>query len=107
MLRVLIIYSSAKFRRRIPIDVGNRFFCSVFLGYTVETDVEVDEGFLRFLLRIGFVERPETIPCAGHWFGHSLRPQVPQPSCLSDTQSHTETQQVERLVGPRIYNETC
>ena len=40
---VLIIYSSAKFRRRIPIDVTDSSVLS-FLGSTVETDVEVDEG---------------------------------------------------------------
>ena len=38
---VLIIYSSARFRQRIPIDAANGFFCP---GSTVEIDVEVDEG---------------------------------------------------------------
>ena len=89
---VPIIYSSAKFWLRIPIDVANRFFCSI-LGPTVETDVEVDEGSawacfftmlcsdwqlgwfsdisdgailrLWFLRGVGLVERQETILCSG------------------------------------------
>ena len=36
-------------------------FVLSFPWSTLETDVEVDEVSARFLLRIGFVERPETI----------------------------------------------
>ena len=83
---VLIIYSSAMFQRRIPIDVRDRFFSSVipwvhcrdwccstwawsftmWLTAWLVSDVsDCAVLLLWFLLRIGFVERQETIPCAG------------------------------------------
>ena len=35
---------------------------------------------LRLLLRVGFVEKPETIVLWRHWFGRSLRPGKPSNS---------------------------
>ena len=52
---------------------------------------DVSDGailLLRFLLRIGIVERQETILCAGHWVDHSLQPLMPTNSAWSPTQNN-------------------
>ena len=57
---VLFIFSSGTFRCRIPMNVMTHDMDSVlsFLGFTQETDVEVDEGSARTVgVELGFSRR--------------------------------------------------
>ena len=113
---VLIIYSSAKFRRRIPIDHAYRFICSVIpwvhcrdwcwgwwrLCMTLvfhEALLAIDRlaglvmyltvifSFCYFFWGLDLLEGLKLSYVLGHWFGHSLWPLMQTNSAWSLTQN--------------------
>ena len=113
---VLIIYSSAKFRRRIPIDIAKYSFVLAFLGSTVETRLmlrsmkalhelhdalhAIDSlvglvtyltvlfSFCDFFWELDLLKGRKLSNVLGHSFGHSLRPLMPTNSAWSSTQNN-------------------